>query len=136
MHERPEPGPPSSSVLIVEDDEEVARAIADVLGDDGYSPVWRGTLGEARATLREHTPSLIVLDLSLHEGFGGDLLEELADRADAPAVLIVSASVVATRIGDSYQVPVVTKPFAIADLSAAAEAAIAFGTRPLRKTAG
>jgi DNA-binding response OmpR family regulator len=74
--------------LIVEDDDPLAKALADVLAHHGH------TSGRARrcddALLRHHTADVVLLDLGLADGDGFDVLRQLRQVSVVP-VLIVSA---------------------------------------------
>lgn len=122
-----------ASILIVEDDDAIADALVILVEDAGYVALPARTLVEARAILAQERPSLILLDLTLNGEFGGDLLEELANDAESPAVIIVSAFRLATLLGQRYGVPVVPKPFAAERLEEAMRDALEAMPRP-RKT--
>jgi DNA-binding NtrC family response regulator len=123
-----------ASVLVVEDDEAIADALIDVLEDAGYLPNVVRTLAEARKAIDTDPPRLVVLDLTLEAEFGGDLLDELSTRPDAPPVVIVSAFGLATMVGERYRVPVVSKPFGLDELLDTIGRALDGQTRP-QKTA-
>lgn len=126
------PRPLVPTVLVVEDDLVVAESVGEIVREAGYHPVIVTTLTEARDAIEDDQPSLVVLDLTLHAEFGADLLDELADREDAPAVLILSAFQLASMIGHRFGVPVVTKPFGVEGLISAMHAAVAVPNRPRR----
>lgn len=65
------------TVLIVDDDTGFARAAGKVAADEGCGVQLAGTLAEARAFVREHATDLILLDLTLPDGNGMDLLDGL-----------------------------------------------------------
>jgi DNA-binding response OmpR family regulator len=100
-------------VLLVDDDVQLCRLVAERLGTEGFSieAVHDGVLGLERALSMEH--ALIVLDLML-PGMGGlDVLRKLRARSPAP-VLILSArgedidKILGLEIGADDYVP---KPF-------------------------
>jgi DNA-binding response OmpR family regulator len=77
-------------VLIVDDDVELCRLLAERLGTEGFTieAVHDGPRGLERALSREH--ALVVLDLML-PGMGGlDVLRKLRERSPVP-VLILTA---------------------------------------------
>lgn len=103
---------PGMSILLVEDDPELGKQIAEHLRRAAFSVVWwrRGRTPDAE-DLAEL--SLVVLDLMLPEQSGFDVLKQIRARSDVP-VLVLSArntttdKVTALRLGaDDYM----TKPF-------------------------
>lgn len=65
------------TVLIVDDDAGFARAAGRLAADEGCGVQLAGTLAEARAFVRDHATDLILLDLTLPDGNGMDLLDGL-----------------------------------------------------------
>lgn len=124
------------SAVVLEDDEALAATIAEAIEGAGFHPVTVRTLGEARQALQGERPDVVFLDLSLEEGFGADLLEELCDDAEAPAVVIVSGFPLAPLVAQRYGVPLVSKPFELDALVAAAEEARTVGRKPRRVGGG
>jgi DNA-binding response OmpR family regulator len=113
-------------VLIVEDDDVVARAMAQHLDAAGFDPlvVARGELGLAR--LRYEQPDVCVLDLMLPELDGWRLIETARAEGIGTPIVVVSARgtehdrVHALEIGaDDYLV----KPFSMKELVARVRAA-------------
>ena len=80
-------------ILIVEDEEIFARAVAQSLERAGHRCVTAGTLASARKQLNDPDPwDLMILDMRLPDGEGFDLLREVAALGDsAPAVVVVTA---------------------------------------------
>jgi DNA-binding NarL/FixJ family response regulator len=81
------------AVLLVDDHRVFAEALANLLAaQPGISRVnVASTLDAARAQIRSARPDVVLLDLSLAEESGHDLLAELAN-AVAPAVIMLSGS--------------------------------------------
>lgn len=125
-----------TTVLVVEDDEPIAEAVAYALGREGYSVERAGTLAAAHASLTKGASAdLIVLDLTLPDGSGFTLLGELralcAPR-EPPRVIVLTSRdedvdcVAALEAGaDDY----VTKPFSPRALMARARAVLRRGER-------
>jgi PAS domain S-box-containing protein len=65
-------------VLVVEDDDAVARVLGIMLRRDGHEVTRAATLGEARQALASRRPAVILLDMKLPDGSGLDLLDHLA----------------------------------------------------------
>lgn len=105
-------------ILIVEDETDLAGMIEKYLRKEGYSVVTIGKGGKARDYLKEHLPSLLILDLMLPEVDGLEILSQLRRVSTIP-VIIISAkesefdSVLGLKLGaDDY----VTKPFSLKEL--------------------
>jgi DNA-binding response OmpR family regulator len=66
-----------------------------ILAPAGYALTIAATLAEARASLRDRTPALVLLDRHLPDGDGLDLARELRGAAATGGIpiLLVSASV-------------------------------------------
>jgi two-component system, OmpR family, alkaline phosphatase synthesis response regulator PhoP len=108
-----------TKILIVEDNEDLARGLANNLEIEGFATEVApdGTTGLARA--RESHPDLIILDLMLPGMDGYRVLSALRDEGDTVPVLILTArttehdKVRGFRDGcDDY----VTKPFGLLEL--------------------
>ncbi len=106
-------------ILIIEDNEDLARGLANNLEIEGYETeiAEHGVGGLSRA--KESSPDLIILDLMLPGMDGYRVLSELRDAGDTVPVLILTArtteqdKVRGFREGcDDY----VTKPFGLLEL--------------------
>lgn len=78
-------------LLLVEDEERLAAAVAAGLARAGFvvNPV--GSAEDARAALAAVAYDAIVLDLGLPDGDGMDILRELRAKGAATPVLILTA---------------------------------------------
>ena len=108
-------------ILVVEDDEALARGLCFNLAQDGYE-VRAAASGEAGfEDLVEFDPHLVLLDLNLPDVDGLDVLRRMRAAHDERAVLCLTARGQETDVvmglglgADDY----VTKPFALAELRA------------------
>ena len=88
-----------SRVLLVEDEElnrVLVRAILSRAGHDTVKAIElieAGDLRTARTALDDGKVDLILLDVNLPDGNGLSLANDLADRADRPQVVALTASV-------------------------------------------
>jgi len=121
-----------TKVLIVEDDDVIASAMAQHLSGAGFDPVTvgRGEVGLAR--LRYEAPDVVVLDLMLPGLDGWSLIESARADGIGTPIIVVSARgtehdrVHALQIGaDDYLV----KPFSMKELVARVQAAARRGVR-------
>ncbi|WP_299653516.1 response regulator transcription factor [uncultured Jannaschia sp.] len=78
-------------LLMVEDEADLAGAVADHLRAASHAVDLAATLEDAMAAARTTAYALILLDLRLPDGDGLALLRSLRDRGDATPVLIVTA---------------------------------------------
>ncbi|MEP6909782.1 MAG: response regulator transcription factor [Actinomycetota bacterium] len=121
-----------ATVLIVEDDEVIGRAMAQHLGAAGFEPllVSKGDLGLAR--LRYEHPDVCVLDLMLPGRDGWSVIESARAEGIGTPIVVVSARgtehdrIHALELGaDDYLV----KPFSMKELVARVQAAARRGVR-------
>lgn len=108
-------------LLIVEDTDDVAGAVAGGLGQAGFACDIARDLAEARHLLDIQRYDAVVLDIDLPDGDGRSLLHRLRRRDDPVPVLMLTAEfAVSARIGalndgaDDYLV----KPFDLGELEA------------------
>lgn len=119
----------SLRVLLVEDDRELRNTLRAALAVEGYELVTAASLSEANAIYGQtqiegenRTPvfDLILLDLGLPDGDGGELLARLRRRQNTPVIIISAREAEGQKIelldagADDYLV----KPFSIGELLA------------------
>jgi DNA-binding response OmpR family regulator len=78
-------------LLIIEDNARLAAVMTKLLTDNGMTVDAVATVEEARAALALGTYDLILLDLALPDGYGGDLLRTLRNAGEATPVLVATA---------------------------------------------
>lgn len=123
-------------ILIVEDDETIARGIARVLADRGYTPAAVRNLQDILPEFRAFDPQLVILDLSLPYHNGYHWCRRLRELSDLPILFLSSAAdslnqVTAMDLGaDDY----LAKPFD-AELLAARVQALLRRTYAYRRAA-
>ena len=116
-------------ILVVEDDAGIASGLRSNLQQRGYAVDVCGTLDSAWAALRSEVFDLVLLDLGLPDGDGGDLLQRIRQSQAAkdslpdvltPVLIMTARDQVADRISglnlgaDDYLV----KPFDLDELEA------------------
>jgi two-component system OmpR family response regulator/two-component system response regulator QseB len=79
------------NLLVVEDDNNLAKSLAQGFREAGFEVTSAGTLGAAKAQLREQPVNVVVLDLGLPDGDGLDLLRLLKSMDPSVPVIITSA---------------------------------------------
>ncbi len=123
------------TALIVEDDAILAQSMAELLEDEGYATAITPTLGEARKALGHCDPHVLILDLTLPDAFGGDLLHELAENENAPPTVLVTTFPLARMLAARHEVELVMKPFLLDDLLDGIRRAREHSRRPRRAIA-
>jgi two-component system, OmpR family, alkaline phosphatase synthesis response regulator PhoP len=128
-----------SSVLIVEDDEVIAKAIAGHLSQSGFDPLWVAKGDVALARLRFERPEVCVVDLMLPGLDGWELIRTARAEGIGTPIIVISARgtehdrVNALELGaDDYLV----KPFAMRELVARVRVAVRRGIRAETPTRG
>ncbi|WP_326983519.1 response regulator transcription factor [Chryseobacterium sp. MYb264] len=108
-------------ILIIEDEPELAKSIAEYLSEENYLCEFATTFHEAFDKIKSFTYDCILLDISLPDGNGMKILEELKKENKQDGVIIISAKnalddkIRGLQIGaDDY----LTKPFHLSELSA------------------
>ena len=111
-------GAPRTSVLLVEDDQQVAATLTEVLAAQGYHVHHVATGSEAQQAFRTGQASLVILDLRLPDVDGLILCLEFKRAADIPIIICSgraeqSDRVVGLKLGaDDF----IAKPFDLEEL--------------------
>jgi len=100
-------------ILMVEDEQDLARLNARFLKRKGYEVIVAHTAAEARKLFAENEPDLFVFDVELPDGDGFSLCEEFRQDTDAPVLFLTGMAETKDKItglrsgGDYY----ITKPY-------------------------
>lgn len=107
-------------ILIIEDEQELAKSIAEYLSEENYLCEFASTFNQALDKITDYHYDCILLDIMLPDGNGMKLLEELKKQDKQDGVIIISAKdalddkIKGLQIGaDDY----LTKPFHLAELA-------------------
>ena len=109
-----------TTVLVVEDETEIARVVRDYLHEAGFEVIVVGDGDSALASVRSAKPDLMVLDLGLPKRDGLDVAREVRRWSSTPIVVLTARGDEADRIvglelgADDY----VVKPFSPRELVA------------------
>jgi CheY-like chemotaxis protein len=90
--ERWEPSPAEEPVLVVEDDPALLDLTARVLEGAGFAVDRAVSVTEALATLARSTPALVLLDLSLGDGNGLEVVRRVRDNPLICHIPVVAVS--------------------------------------------
>jgi DNA-binding response OmpR family regulator len=112
--------PGAGTILLVEDEEDIAALVRAYLERDGFRVVWatRGT--EGLAALEQHDVRLAILDLQLPDADGFDVCRAIRSSSRLPIVMLTARDEEVDRVAglelgaDDY----VTKPFSPRELAA------------------
>jgi DNA-binding response OmpR family regulator len=114
-------------VLIIEDEKELVKSIAQFLRQEGYVCEIAGTAAEAHEKIAVFDYDCILLDISLPDGNGLKILETLKANAKNDGVILITAKgsledrIAGLNLGADDYLP---KPFFLAELSARISAVI------------
>lgn len=81
----------SITVLIVDDEDNARQNISDYLTPLGYEVLGAATLAEARTFLQRGDGDIVLLDVSLPDGYGPSLLYETENQPMRPPIIIITA---------------------------------------------
>lgn len=108
----------AATILIVEDDPNIASLVAKYLENDGFATVVIEDGREALPAIEKHRPRLVVLDLMLPGMDGWEICREVRRQSDLPLLMLTAREdemdrVVGLSLGaDDY----VVKPFSPREL--------------------
>jgi CheY-like chemotaxis protein len=115
-------------VLVVDDDEPIARMMAEFLAEHGFDAEWAGSGRAALAKAAADPPDVLVLDLRMPEMDGRALLSAIRGRGLSPGVVLFSADrEVAAAARELRCEAFVEKPFAPESLLLAVRRAMPAG---------
>lgn len=108
------------NILVVEDDQEYADVLSELLNKAGYRAVVATSANAALAHISAETPDLVLLDLSLPDMDGLSLLSKVRTASQLPLIVVSGSGTDRDRVSslengaDDY----VAKPFSSAELVA------------------
>jgi len=117
---------PSSPILIVEDEHNIASLIRLYLANEGFEVAWVADGAQALAEIERLSPALIVLDVMLPGMDGFEICRRLRATSRTPVIMLTARDQEVDRIvglelgADDY----VTKPFSPRELVARVKAVL------------
>jgi len=85
-------------IAIVEDDPDITKILQTVLQEQGYTTDTFSHADHFEQTLPTQRYSLCLVDLSLPDGNGLDLVRELSDNHDTPCIIVSGRQELADKI--------------------------------------
>ncbi|MFZ9889326.1 MAG: response regulator transcription factor [Myxococcota bacterium] len=122
-------------ILTIEDDVELGRRLVRLLSDAGFATRSVSTLERGKAIAASDKIDLVIIDLSLPDGFGLDLVKDLRKDIEVPIIVLTAHNDPSLRIralqlgADDF----INKPFWPPELLARIEARL---RRPNLETEG
>ena len=104
-------------ILVVENDEDTVAALRVFLTDEGYASVTASDVERALDALEHDDPGLVLLDWTLDDGSGEEVLEAARCRSTnpTPVILMTGASNLNAQTSRSASA-ILKKPFDIGEL--------------------
>jgi signal transduction histidine kinase/CheY-like chemotaxis protein len=118
----------AGNILLVEDDDEVAVLVAEMLDELGFEVVRAATAAAALGALaNERTVDLVFSDIMMPGGMNGvELAKEIRlRRADLPILLTSGYSEAAKPGAEAHGIKILRKPYQLAELEEAVREALA-----------
>jgi len=78
-------------IAVIDDEQSVCHAFQAFLGDEGHEVAVAPTAQRGLALLGDFQPDLVILDIRLPDADGLDVLAQIAQAPDPPAVLVITA---------------------------------------------
>jgi len=119
-------GARSGTILLVEDEEDIASLVRAYLENDGFRVIWAARGVDGVAALEQNEIRLAILDLQLPDADGLDLCRMIRQTSRLPIVIVTARDEEVDRItglelgADDY----VTKPFSPRELVARVRAVL------------
>lgn len=111
-------------VLAVDDNQRILDLVTLVLKQAGFRTVTAATGAEARIKISEEMPALIILDMSLPDTSGMELLETIRQISEVPVIILSALDAAAAKTGKLPGVQFVSKPFDPVELIARVKQAL------------
>ena len=83
---------------LIDDDHDLLSGLTEIAKQEGFAVTTSGTLKEAREHLSREAADIVVVDLSLPDGQGIELLQELKDTPGTDVIIISGVATVGSAI--------------------------------------
>ncbi len=81
------------TILVIDDDRQIRRVLAETLRSWDYEPSEAGSLSEARKIFAKEEPKIVLLDIDLPDGSGLDFLSEIKELHPETIVVMITGNV-------------------------------------------
>ena len=117
---------PAPVALLVEDEAEIRRFVRTALEAEGWVVHESSTMREGLADAGTTKPDLVVLDLGLPDGDGGDFIRRVRQWSGIPIIVLSARAGETDKVAalDAGADDYLTKPFGVAELLARTRAAL------------
>lgn len=114
------------TILLVEDEEKIARFIELELKHEGYEVLKANNGRDGLEIAQEKRVSLVLLDIMLPELSGLEVLRRLRKSSDVPVIMLTARDAIMDKVAglDGGADDYITKPFAIEELLARVRTAL------------
>lgn len=118
-------------ILIVDDENDIAELISDILEDEGYETVIKNTGNDALDVIKDNVFDLILLDIMMPDISGTEVCAKIRDYTACPIIFVSAKNQVIDKLvgfevgADDY----ITKPFVNEELVARVKAHLRRETR-------
>lgn len=112
--------PNLATILVIDDEEQIRRAVKSILGSRHYGVLLAATGEEGLDLAAEHSPSLIILDLSLPDITGLEVCRAVREWYAGPILVLSVRGNEADKVAalDTGADDYLTKPFSTGELLA------------------
>ncbi|KAF0196185.1 MAG: response regulator with CheY-like receiver domain and winged-helix DNA-binding domain [Bacillota bacterium] len=117
-------------ILLIEDEEKIAKLVAEYLTSEGFSVVTMGDGEAGLAGFNQERPDLVLLDVMLPKLSGLEVCSQLRQKTNIPIIMLTARSEEIDKLlglglgADDY----ITKPFSLRELVARIKAVLRRGT--------
>ncbi len=78
------------SILVVEDEDKIARVLEEYLAAAGFAPTWLARGDAAAGWIRDNKPDLVLLDVMLPGRDGLEVCREVRAFSDVPIIMVTA----------------------------------------------
>ncbi len=114
------------TILVIDDEQQILRAMRTILGQHGYSVVTAATGSDGLALAAASMPDVIILDLGLPDMDGKDVCKQLRSWTQTPIIILSVMDSDSDKVGalDNGADDYLTKPFSVDELLARVRVAL------------